>query len=197
MRNVYYILIYFVFLTTPLESIAIMEGVSIVKIMTILLLFASIFNLKHIHFQKSIFINLYFTYVILILLSSLWSVDIEATTNSALGTIIPGFIVISAIHYSIDNLKQIENIFYAYIIGASIAMGLAIYAYVSGGPNTLVNFKNDRLTVLGQDQNELSFLLSFGIVAVIYIYNFTNQRKFIKLIIIILAFSFAFIILTT
>jgi len=100
MRNVYYILIYFVFLTTPLESIAIMEGVSIVKIMTILLLFASIFNLKHIHFQKSIFINLYFTYVILILLSSLWSVDIEATTNSTIGTIIPGFIVISAIKYS-------------------------------------------------------------------------------------------------
>jgi O-antigen ligase len=67
--------------------------------------------------------------------------------------------------------------------------------YVTG--YRFIEGEGSRVTVFGQDQNELSFLLSFGIVSIIYLLIYSTIKQSAKILLLLLALIYTFVILTT
>lgn len=197
MNKLFYILVYLTFLTTPIESVAIAENFSIFKLVSILIFIVSFFTLFNKNKSISIrepFLILFLIYTILTILSTVWSIEPDVTFDSSLKTILPSFFVTLILYNSLQDRVHVERALKAYIIGCGIASSIALYLFITG-----YSFEDQdgRLTVLGQDQNELSFLLSFGIVSIIYLIKYSKTRDPGKKLLIILALLYAFIILTT
>lgn len=190
------LLVYLTFLTTPLESLAIAENFSIVKLVTIFLFvvfFITILNGKTWINISEPFISLVFIYTLVAIISTIWSIEKEVTFKASVNTILPTFFVTLIIYNSLQEKVHIERAFKAYIIGCGVASSIALFLFITGH-----TFEDEgRLTVLGQDQNELSFLLSFGIVAIIYLLKNTVFSKATKILLLIIAIVYGFIILTT
>ncbi len=193
MSKFFYFLVYLTFLTTPLESVTLFKGLSIVKLSTIFLIGTTLIKRRKIFALHEPFFILFLIYTVLTILSSAWSIDKEATLSASLFMIIPSYIITSIIYCAIQNKVHLEKIFKAYVFGCGIVTMVSLYMYITG-----FRFEeNSRLTVLGQDQNELSFLLSFGIVSIIYLIKYTKLKVISKLLLLILAFLYAFVVLTT
>ena len=195
MNRFFYFLVYLCFLATPLESVAIFKDFSVFKLVTILLLGAKLLTKGNIFDFKEPFFILFLIYLVFAILSSIWSIDRETTLHTSLLTVLPSFIVTLIIYYAIQDKEHIEKIFLAYILGCGIVSVIALYKFETGF--RFLEGNEGRLTVLGQDQNELSFLLSFGLVSSIYLLKFSNPSFNKKILIFLIAPICAFTILTT
>lgn len=196
MRSFFYLLVYSVYFLTPFESVAILPGVSVVKLITPIFIFSAILYYKGFPVRDSNFIKLFSIYVIYCIFSTIWSIDYIVTLSNSLGIILPSFILILSLYNAIKTKKHVENIFKAYALGSSFVGIIVIYTWLNGF-RFAQNTHDARVTVLGQDQNELSFLLSFGIVSLFYLINFTSLYKKYKILFYAIASLLAFAILTT
>lgn len=186
-------LIYF---STPFESVAIVHGVSVVKLVTILFLVVSLLYYKGIPRVNNNFIKIFLLYSFYALLSSLWSINKTNTFQNSIGTLIPSFVVVLFLFHSINCKVDVDRVFKAYAWG-SIFVGLIAIVMFLTGFRFATTHDEARLTVLGQDQNELSFLLSWGIVSIVYLLRNFKYSKVLKTFYIVSLFLLAFTILTT
>lgn len=173
MNKIFYFLVYLVFLTTPLESVTIVPNVSVVKLVTFILVLVTLLNGTKIFTNRDPFLKIFLIYTFLTILSSIWSIDRETTLKASFLMILPSYIVTLIVYSAIQNEDHLEKIFMSYTIGCGIAAITAIYLFMTG----FRFIEDSRLTVLGQDQNELSFILSFGIVSIIYLIKYTKRKK--------------------
>jgi len=196
MEKIVYLLVYLIYFTTPFESIAIAPNFSIVKLITILFILSAVIYFKNVPSTKNGFLKLFAIYTLYGLLSTIWSIDKETTFLFSIGTTIPTFILIIYLYHSIKNKTHIDNVFKAYALGSSIAAIVALHALIYGNIFTSQNAEG-RLTVFGQDQNELSFLFSFGIVSFIYLLNYSPLNKLEKLLSLLCSLILTYAILIT
>jgi hypothetical protein len=189
------ILIFLIFLTTPLESYELFAGTSIVKLVSIGLIIAVLFTKKNFLAVKDPFILLMFIYACYSVLSIIWSIDTEVTAIKTLTTLVPNILVAIIIFNFIDDRKDLESIFLAWVIGSLIIAVIAFNVFKTG--SLPAEDDEDRVTALGQDQNELSFLLSFGIISIIYLVKYAKLRNIQKIALIGSGFFLVFMILTT
>jgi O-antigen ligase len=195
MNRIFYFLVYLCFLATPIESLAIFKDFSVFKLVTILLFGAKLLNKGNIFKFNEPFLIIFLVYTIFTIMSSIWSIDRETTLRTSLMTVLPSFLVTLIIYYAIQDREHIEKIFLAYIVGCGIVSIIALYKFETGF--RFLEGNEGRVTVLGQDQNELSFLLSFGLISIIYLLKFSIQSFNTKILILIIAPLCAFTILTT
>jgi len=195
MNKAFYFSIYLLYFATPFESVGLIPGFSVVKLVTLLFIFFSL----HRYFTSPIkvypFIKYIFYYIFFAMISVAWSIDIETTLFSSYGTLFPTLIVTAFLINGIDKKEQIVNIFKSYSIGSVIISLYALYLYFT--EFRFLQYGNARVTVLGQDQNELSFLLTFGIICLLYLFQFEKISRKLKLIILSCIFLMIFVILTT
>ena len=196
MKKLLYFFVPLIFFATPFESVAIIPGVSVVKLVTVLFLLIALLYYKSIPLPRNRFLLLFFIYTVFTILSTAWSIDKTNTLQYSLGTILPSFVVVLYLYHSIRDKSDIDRVFNAYAWGSTIVSLIALYMFATG-----FRFANTtdeaRLTVLGQDQNELSFLLSWGIVSVIYLLRYTQINNSKKIIHIVQMLLLAFTILST
>jgi O-antigen ligase len=195
MKKAFYFSIYLLFFATPFESVGIIPGFSVVKLVTLFFIFFSL----HRYFTSPIkvypFIRYIFYYIFFAMISVAWSIGIETTLFSSYGTLFPTLIVTVFLFNGIDKKEQIVNIFKSYSIGSVIISLYALYLYFT--EFRFLQYGNARVTVLGQDQNELSFLLTFGIICLLYLFQFEKISRKLKLIMLSCIFLMIFVILTT
>ncbi len=102
------------------------------------------------------------------------------------------------LYYAIQTVENIQNIFKAYVLGCFVISISIMYTFTNNSSFAYnFNLNQERLTFFGQDQNELSYLLSFGIVSIIYIINFMVNKRVIKIMYLSLGYIFALIIMLT
>jgi O-antigen ligase len=188
-------LVFLVFLTTPIESVEIFSNFSIVKLVSIVLIFFTTLAGKNIYKMRDPFFIILLIYTILTILSFFWSIDKEVTFQKSLITILPNFIVTLIVYHAINERADLEKMLLAYVIGCSIVSVVSLYAYATG--YYLIEEEEGRVTALNQDQNELSFLLSFGIIAIVYLLKYSGLKRITKSGLMLFAGLLAFIILTT
>jgi O-antigen ligase len=192
MKHIYILLVLATYFFTPFESVSLWEGFSIVKLIVVLLIICSLFNLKYFDFRaKSKFIPLILIYFFFCVLSVFWSIDQESTFSVFIDKIIPFCILTILLNWSIDGIKMINKISWSYILGVFI---VCIYTYINF--KTYMGDIGYRSTALEQDQNELGFLVNMGIVFALYLLgNFDNKK--IKILLWTFIVIFAFTILST
>ena len=186
-----------VFFTTPLESVGFSEessAISIVKLVAVLLLFAWLFfSPRRLDFSSTtkVFVLLGGYW----LLSCLWAIDLENSLGNLLTFYFPSVIVMMIIGGSISCKQDIKNISGAYLLGSVV---LAVFCCINRDV-ILADASNadmERITALGQDQNELSFLLVMGLV--IALNGVRECRiKIIKAVLLLCAFLLVYSILLT
>lgn len=187
--------IYLLYFSTPFESVAIIPGFSVVKLVTLIFLLLSLYRFINSPINNYPFVRFISYYTIFAMISTLWSMDIETTALSSFGTLFPSFIVTVFLINSIDKKEQIINILKSYSIGCIVISLYALYLYFTEFRFLL--YGDARVTVLGQDQNELSFLFNFGIICLLYFFQFEKVTIKLKLIILISIFVIIFAILST
>ncbi len=200
MKKIFYFLIYAVYFAMPIESISFFDRQSIVKIIVTILFFVSVFYIKRIKISvvSNTLIKLFALYFYLAALSLLWSIDKDITMFYSFGTLFPIMILCVILYYAIQTVENIQNIFKAYVLGCFVISISIMYTFTNNSSFAYnFNLNQERLTVFGQDQNELSYLLSFGIVSIIYIINFMVNKRVIKIMYLSLGYIFALIIMLT
>jgi O-antigen ligase len=195
MNRFFLFLVYLVFLTTPLESVEIITNFSIVKLVSLLLIGYTLLARKNIFVIREPFLIILMIYAIFTFLSFLWSINQVVTIQKSLLTVLPNFIVTLIVYYAVKDRADLEKMFMAYVVGCVIISFASLYAYATG--YNLTEEDEGRITAFNQDQNELSFLLSFGIVSILYLLNYSILKKAVKALLIVLGVVFAFVILTT
>lgn len=187
--------IYLLFFATPLESIAIMDNFSITKLVVILIF---PFSLKNLISNSSVnykFFKLISLYCIFAMLSLSWSVDQVSSFYAAFTNLLPTILLSFILLQTIKNNTQLINIFISYICGCLVIALTTIYSYVIFYKFELYDYA--RATAFEQDQNELCFLLSFGIVLILYIIQFTQQSNRARILSILSAIVLFYAILLT
>ena len=195
MKKAFNFSIYLLYFATPFESVGIVPGFSVVKLVTLLFLFFSLHRYFTSPIKVNPFIRYIFYYIFFAMISVAWSIDIETTLFSSYGTLFPTLIVTAFLINGIDKKEQIVNIFKSYSIGSVIISLYALYLYFT--EFRFLQYGNARVTVLGQDQNELSFLLTFGIICLLYLFQFEKISRKLKLIILACIGLMIFAILST
>jgi O-antigen ligase len=188
-------LVFMVFLTTPLESVEISSNFSIVKLVSVALILFTMLARRNIFDMRDPLLIILLIYTVLTIISFLWSVDPQVTLQKSLITMLPNFIVTLIIFHAIKEREDLESMFLAYVIGCVIVSAGSLYAYKTG--YNLIEEDEGRVTAFNQDQNELSFLLSFGIIAVVYLLKYSGFKRIVKGGLILLAGVFAFVIMST
>ena len=186
---------YLIFFSTPLESIAIFNEFSLTKLIVVFFIFFSLFNINKLSFLKYRFTKLILIYCFYAMLSVFWSFNLENTFSVVFFNLFPSIILTIFLLHTINHQRHLINIFYSYILGCIIIASSTIYSYYNFYQFQLFNLS--RATAFEQDQNELSFLLSFGIVLIFYILQFTQQIKKIKILLLISSFILLYAILVT
>ena len=181
-KKLYNLSIYLIFFSTPFESVGIIPGFSVVKLASIIFIFFSITQSKiKPNFRDSLPIIIS-AYVFLSILSMLWTIDIEKTINASLLTLFPTLLVVLCLYYTKLSKIQIFNILTSYILSSIIVAVSTIYMYYTKFQYLLYGYQ--RATVFNQDQNELSFLLLFGLVCSLYLSLFflkSNTKKILNI----------------
>ena len=183
------------FLTTPLESVEISSNFSIVKLVSVALILFTILAGKNIFVIRDPLFIILLIYTLFTILSFFWSIDQLITFQKSMITMLPNFIVTLIIFHAINEREDIDRMFLAYVGGCIIISAVSLYAYSTG--YNLEAEDEGRVTAFNQDQNELSFLLSFGIIAIVYLLKYSSLSGIIKYVLTIVACLLAFVILTT
>ena len=195
MNKLFLFLVFLVFFTTPLESVEIFTNVSVVKLVSVALILVTLLAKKNVFDIKEPFLIIFLIYTVFTILSFLWSINKEVTFQKSLTTILPNFIVTLIVSFAIKDREILGKMFMAYVLGCCVAAAFSMYMYTT----EFQSFEGDdyRVTVLNQDQNELSFLLFFGIVSIIYLFKYSVINKIAKGVLLLVPVIFAFVILTT
>ena len=196
MKKLLYFFAYALYFFTPFESVSIAPNVSIVKLVSALFLMVAFLTIPKIKIPKNNFFVLFLIYTIITISSVAWSIDRIATIKISIGAILPSFIITLFLYRLVQKKEHLVNIFKSYVFGAIIAGIYALYKFFTG-----FRFATEttaaRVTIFGQDQNELAFLLSFGIVSILYLLHFVPMKKFKKILNIISAALLSFGVLST
>jgi len=184
-----------VFLCTPLESVEVFTNFSIVKLVSVVLIAVTLVARKNIFVFHEPFLILLFAYTVLTFLSFLWSINQQVTLQKSLLTIFPNFIVTLIVYFTIKSREDLEKMFLAYVLGCCIVASISLYLYSTDFQ--IFEEEEGRVTALNQDQNELSFLLSFGIVSIIYLLKYSKKNISARILLSLMGILFSFIILTT
>jgi O-antigen ligase len=195
MNRFFLFLVLMVFLCTPIESIEISTNISIVKVVSAVLIGFTLITRKNIFVIREPFLIILLVYSVLIFLSFLWSINQLETFKKSLMTIFPNYLVTLIVYFAIKDREDLEKLFIAYVLGCCLVSFISIYMYTTDFQ--FIEGDEGRVTVFNQDQNELSFLLSFGIVSIIYLLKYSSLGKSAKSLLLLLAVMFTFVVLTT
>ena len=188
-------LIYLLFFSTPLESIAVFDEFSLTKLVVV---FVFIFSLKILLTNKLKnyeFFKIIFFYCIYAILSIIWSIDTASTFDAAFKNLLPTIVLTFILLQTINNKTQLINIFISYILGCIVISCATVYSYFNFYKFKLYDYA--RATAFDQDQNELGFLLCFGIVLILYIIQFTQQSNRARILYFLSAILLFYSILLT
>ena len=186
---------YLVYLATPFESVIVIPGVSVVKVVSVVFILIAMFYYRGFVLPRQTLFSIFGIFTLYAVLSTLWSIDREVTLINSIGTTAPTLILLTYLFAAIESKRHIENIFKSYVLASFVVALIAIYMFYTG-----LNFVNPgvvRLSVLGQDQNELSVLLSMGVVSSLYLLLFHQVSKKAKLYYILVIIVLSFVILST
>lgn len=195
MNRIILILVLFVFLTTPMESAEIAPNISVVKLVSAILILFTLFSRINVYNIHEPFLVILLVYTLFTIFSFLWSIDKALTFNKSMTTILPNFLLTLIIYYSVKTRNDLDKMLLFYITGCIIVSGISLYIFAT--QPVFLEEEEGRVTVLNQDQNELSYLLSFGIVSILYLVRYTDYGKILKLILLAVAMAFSFVILST
>lgn len=181
------------FLVTPLESLPLAEGFSIVKLSAIIVLVAWAFSgfQRNTNNPAKFFLPL-FVYAVT---SCLWSIDSSISINAIATFLIPSLLVAMIMSNSVSSKRDIAIYLGFYIVGcliSSIAGLLTRKAMLTAA----VYAGEDRLTAFGQDQNTLAFLLIMGVIPLLHLISKTS-KTIVKYLSIALIMVFAYMIAST
>lgn len=190
-----YFSVYLVYFATPFESVMVIPGVSVVKLVSLLFILYAMFYYGGFVFPRQLFFSVFGLFTLFAVLSTIWSIDKEITLVNSLGTTVPTFILLTYLFKSIETREHIENLLKAYAGASFIVALIAIYMFYTGFHFGMSD--PSRLSVLGQDQNELGVLLSMGVVSSLYLLLFTTTTRKIKIFYILMVVVLTFVILTT
>ena len=93
MKKAFLFSIYILYFSTPFESVGLIQGFSVVKLVTIIFLFFSLNRFLKSQIKIYPFFRFAFYYTFFAMISTLWSIDFETTFFSSFGTLFPTLIV--------------------------------------------------------------------------------------------------------
>ncbi|MBR5841892.1 MAG: O-antigen ligase family protein [Bacteroidaceae bacterium] len=185
-----------IFFTTPLESIGVSEdssSLSIVK-MVILAQFA-LFLFTSSKFRLNPVIKMFIALGVYWLLSCFWAFDFYIAFENLLGFYFPSLFLMVTISESIKSKEDIRNILFSFVIGCIVLALNCHFAKEEILANALYA-DQERVTALGQDQNELSFMLNMGIAILFHAIS-SFEKKFLKLTAVLILIFLTYAILLT
>lgn len=188
--------IMFVFFTTPLESVAILENFSLTKLSVLLLVIAVLCSFpKVISWKLDKVIGCYAIFCFYVICSALWGVDIENSLNRLMSFLLPTIFVCFIISNVITSKVQLQQILISYVLGCCVTCYFALNSRKEMLMEALYG-DQERLTALGQDQNAYAFLLTMGIVMLLHGLHLCRS-KWQKCLSVLLVILFVFIVLST
>lgn len=185
-----------VFFVTPIESVGIGDETgkfSIAKLVVLLLLVVWILKSRHLDFNPvtKLFISMGGFW----LLSCVWAISPSVAFDHFIGFYLPSLVMVMIIGDNIHSYEDVRNILVAYMFGCIV---LALFC-ISNRSLILANATYadmERVSALGQDQNELSFLLSMGLAIVLHGIQ-VYERKGIRFFLLACAILFILATLLT
>lgn len=160
------------FFTVPIESIAIFESFSIVKIAALIVLFA--WFTKCFATKRSRMIRAFIVLATYASLSVLWSIDKGKSFHQIMMFLWPSIIVVTAINYSIKSNNDIYIYLKFFIVGCLVAAIAAMGA--RDVTLTAAEYADqERLTAFNQDQNTLAFILCVGFTIALDFFRRTSK----------------------
>ena len=168
-----------IFLTTPLESIGIIEGFSVTKLTVAFFIFTSFLNLKNLKYSITSFIILVMMYIGWGCLSFFWAID-EINTLGFYMFLIPTIIMVILLEWGINEERYVYWLLGGYCIG-SLILTVTVFLYSKSIYSEARYGDQMRVSVFNQDQNELAFLLNMGVVFFLFLANtlpWTRKKLF-------------------
>ena len=181
------------FLATPLESLPLAEGFSIVKLSAIIVLVAWALSgfQRNANNPTKVFLPL----LVFAVFSCLWSIDSSISINAIATFLIPSLLVAMIISNSVSCKRDIAIYLGFYIVGClitSIAGLLTRQATLAAASYA----GQERLTAFGQDQNTLAFILIMGVVPLLHLLS-KNTKVMAKYFSICVIIVFVYMIAST
>ena len=181
------------FITASIESIAIFEGFSIVKLSSLLVLVGWLF--KGLPLRLSFMLKIFICLAIFATMSILWSIDVSNTITQVFNFLWPSIIVTLAMNASIRNVDDIRLYLFAFVIGAMIATATAFI--LREATLAIAEYAGEeRMSAFGQDQNTLAYLLCVAVTIILDFLRKTNN-KILKFISAFILLAFIIAILST
>ncbi len=185
-----------IFFTTPIESVAIPfwgGSLSLVKLSSIFLLIMWVFHGARLDVNK--IIATFSLLSVYALASVTWAINPDAALNRVLTFLVPTILVCSIVSLKLNSKENFKYIMYAYIAGCLI---LAFNGYITRGEilEAALYGEMERVTALGQNQNEMQLLLNVG-ASIILILIKAEYRLWRIILYWIIIIFFSFVMLTT
>lgn len=181
------------FLASPIESIPIFKGFSIVKVSALLVIVG--WTTQMFKCRRSAMINSFVIMAVYATASIIWSIDRNETVNQVFMFLWPSIIVGTAIFNSVREKDDIYLYLKFFVVGCVIA-AVAVLMFRDATLAAAQYAGQDRLTAFGQDQNTLAFLLCIGFTIVLDFFRKTTATL-PKYMSVGLLFVFVIVILST
>lgn len=181
------------FMATSIESIAIFEGFSIVKLSSLLVLIG--WALQGFSIKSSSMLKCFVALAILATFSILWAIDSVNTMGQVFRFLWPSIIVAFAMNSSIKTMRDIKLYLFAFVLGAMIATS-ATFLFREATLSMAEYASEERLSAFGQDQNTLAYLLCVAVTISLDFFRRTS-RFLLKAICIAMILAFVIAILST
>ena len=196
-RNILlFIAILVTILLTPIESVSIGGDESNFSVVRLSVLFVfAIWVVSGLHFNISKLIRSYITIFLFFAVTLLFSINIGHSLNRLFLMLLPTIILCSIIDYYVDNRERLIWILFAYTFGTII---LSVFAYYNRAEILMnaVNEYNERVSALGHDENEMSYMLVLGVTCCLHLLSI-SKYKFLKAFFILCIIVFSFFTIST
>lgn len=181
------------FMATSIESIAIFEGFSIVKLSSLLVLVG--WALQGFTIRLTSMLKWFVVLAVLATFSISWSIDRANTIGQVFLFLWPSIIVAFAMNSSIKLMRDIKLYLSAFVLGALIATS-ATFLFREATLSMAEYASEERLSAFGQDQNTLAYLLCVAVTITLDLFRKTS-RVLLKAICIAMMLAFVIAILST
>lgn len=181
------------FMATSIESIAIFEGFSIVKLSSLIVFIG--WALQGFSIRLSSILKWFVALAALATFSILWAIDSANTIGQVFRFLWPSIIVAFAMNSSIKSMRDIQLYLAAFVLGAIIATS-ATFLFREATLSMAEYASEERLSAFGQDQNTLAYLLSVAVTITLDFFRRTS-RVLLKAICIAMMLAFVIAILST
>lgn len=191
-----FIALFIVVLLTPIESVSIGGDDSRFSVVKLSVLFVfTLWAVFGFHYNISRLLRSYITIFVFFILTLILSINLEHSLNRLLLMLLPTLLLCAIIDYYVNTRERLRWIIIAYTIGAVI---LSVYAYYNRAEILMnaVNEYNERVSALGHDENEMSYLLVLGITCCLHLFSI-SKNLFIKFIFIVCIIIFIFFTVLT